>query len=91
MFPIQKIISVFTSYQEGQVIFPHGLVAWAVKTVKPPVQVWISEDAAIGQPVCQGARNFYSITLTEDGFTLDAQVGTESASVSWLANFEVDC
>lgn len=86
--PLDFLISFYRQFDEGKIFLSSGLHAHKITTKGTPTNVWIGETNAGDIPVCGGDINMYGTTLTEDGFILYADIGSDSVELDWQASLE---
>lgn len=96
----QRLLDIVSSFfgriddvDQGEIIVRHGNHVIFVPTDCKPSVVYLTfrhKDICDGMQVCQGDMNYYSITLTDDGFNLFVIVNSDIANITWIAVSEYE-
>jgi hypothetical protein len=79
------LVSFLSGYDEGRLWLPAGRYEIFIPTKFTPRQVWVSEAGDGNIPVCGGGVNLFGTILGDDGFTMVAEVQTDSVDLYWWA------
>jgi len=84
---IVKEVPVLGKHQDKGVLHLNkGTHSITVETKREPEKIWVSfkeEDIAI--PVCHGDVDRVGVTMTPEGFVVEAEIFTDTRTIEWLA------
>lgn len=74
--------------QTGVLHLNKGTHSINVETKHKPEKVWVSFKEAEGIPVCHGDIDRVGVTITPDGFIVDAHINSDTRSIEWLSSHQ---